>query len=81
MVQVVPWFVASDLLAQKKFDYLVAGRFVQPAGETSATEFKWARAKSSFVRRASFGHAPVPMLPYFWHTNDEQIFIFARHSD
>jgi Dolichyl-phosphate-mannose-protein mannosyltransferase len=81
MVQLAPWSIAPVLIEQDRFDYLVCGKFVSRDGEAAATRSAWARTRLSFVERASFGHGTVPLEPYFWHTMDEQIFVFQRRRE
>lgn len=76
---VVPWLEASDLLAQRHFDYVVTGefdlRYLPDPARWSDYRERWAKLTASMPQQASFGVVPTTVVPYLWRTNDERVVI------
>ena len=64
---VVPWFEASDLLAQERFDYIVTGEFdLRDASEPKAwSDYRdgWNAKVSNLAVQADFGQVVTPVVP------------------
>jgi hypothetical protein len=74
---VIPWFEASDLLEQQRFDYIVTGdfdlRYASDPKAWSAYRDDWKAKVSTMPVQADFGQVVTPVVPYLWRTNDERI--------
>ena len=81
---VVPWFDASDLLGQRRFDYIVTGefdlRYSPDPNAWSAYRDRWNAKVSTLRVEASFGQVVTPVVPYLWRTNDERILIVKGNA-
>jgi hypothetical protein len=76
---VIPWFEASDVLEQQRFDYVVTGdfdlRYASDPKAWSSYQDNWKVKISAMQVQAAFGQVVTPVAPYLWRTNDERILI------
>jgi hypothetical protein len=76
---VIPWFEASNLLKQERFDYIVTGdfdlRYASDPKAWSAYRDDWKVKVSTMQVQADFGQVVTPVVLYLWRTNDERILI------